>query len=371
MQQMQDYTRYQAEGFAMDPDFIRWVFENRPEDRLFWEQWLLEYPHMEEIVEEARTILRSVKIKEAEWNEEGATQRMQEILLEAGGFSRRNVLARLPRWSYAAIAAGVIATGIFLYIHRLNLSVSGSMAYRVSADLPPKTDSTAEESNTGAGDRSIRLSDGSTVRLSPGSAIRFRRRFTTPATRDIYLSGEASFNVVKDPDKPFQVFSHELITRVLGTSFTIKASDSSGEITVVVLSGKVSVWHKPNDRDTAAFSHNKLTGVVLTPNQELVYARGDDKFQKVLIDKPLLVNPVAIKNAFLYEDTPVADVLEQLKNAFDIDIVYDREALKNCRISADLSDESIYKKLDLICKAMGAQYEVIDGVVTIQARPCK
>ena len=365
---MQDYTRYVAEDFAMDPDFIRWVFENREEDRLFWTQWLREHPSMEEIVEEARTIVRSVNVREEEWNEEAAAERMHAISLE---IRKPGVTARIQRWSYAAIFIGLMGTGILLYTRHARSSFTGPVAYRVNGDLPPKTDSTSEERNTGAENRDVRLPDGSTVVLSPGSVIRFPREFISAPTRNIYLSGDASFTVAKDPDKPFQVFSHELITRVLGTSFTIKAKDSSGEITVVVLTGKVSVWHQPNGPDTATLSPNKLTGVVLTPNQELIYARDQDKFQKVLIDKPLLVNPVVITNSFLYEDAPVSDVLEQLKNAFDIDIVYDKDAVKNCRISADLSDESIYKKLDLICKAMGAQYSVIDGVVTIQARPCR
>jgi transmembrane sensor len=369
---MQNYTLYQAEDFAMDPDFIRWVFENREEDRSFWEQWLLEHPVKGKAVEEARTILRSINIQEEEWEDEKAARHMQRIFREARGSAvEKSLLSRLPRWSYAAITVGIIATGIFLYVHTSREASPGSAVSRITADLPSRTDSTAEEINTGAVDREIHLPDGSAIRLSPGSAIRFPHRFTSLATRDIYLSGEASFDVAKDPDKPFQVFSHELVTLVLGTSFTIKAGDSSGEITVVVRTGKVSVWHRVNERAPAPISPNKLTGVVLTPNQELIYARGQDKFQKMLIDKPLLVHPVAIKNSFLYEDVPVGDVLEQLKNAFDIDIVYDKEAVKNCRISADLSDESIYKKLDLICKAMGAEYEVIDGVVTIQARPCK
>ena len=85
----------------------------------------------------------------------------------------------------------------------------------------------------------------------------------------------------------------------------------------------------------------------------------------------MLINPAEIKTGFQYEDVPIALVIEQLKKAFDIDIVYDKEAVKNCRITADLGDESIYKKLDLICKAMDASYEMIDGVVTIQGKPCR
>ena len=335
-----DYTQYKAEDFAMDPDFIRWFFEKRAEDEAFFQQWLQEHPSGRKAVEEARMILRAVQVREESPDAAFLSRGMTNVLLAAG----RSSQWRIPKWSYAAVAVGVIAAGLLLH------------KPQSPTDMPPKTASMREAANNGIQDSLVRLPDGTRVRLQPGALL----RFTFSATRDVYLSGSATFDVVADPDRPFRVFSHELITRVLGTSFTIKA-DSSDDITVIVHTGKVSVYQK-------TFSApNKLTGVVLTPNQELIYARTKDQFQKVLIEKP---QPVAPKPSFVYEDAPVTEVLEQLKSTFGIDIIYDRQALDSCRISADLSDESIYKKLDLICKAMGAQYEVVDGVVTIQARRC-
>jgi hypothetical protein len=147
----------------------------------------------------------------------------------------------------------------------------------------------------------------------------------------------------------------------------------AGRISVIVHSGKVSVCRLRYD------SAGKIPvigsvepGVILTANQKLVYGQIPQAFQKLLLDTPVLLHPIAIQHHFMYEDAPVTEVLEELKAAFDIDIEYDQDVLKNCRISADLSDESIYKKLDLICTALGAHYTAIDGAVSIQAdHPCE
>jgi len=51
--------------------------------------------------------------------------------------------------------------------------------------------------------------------------------------------------------------------------------------------------------------------------------------------------------------------------------VYDVELLKKCTVTADLRNESFYRKLDLICKAIGADYEIIDGQIVIVTKGCK
>jgi len=80
---------------------------------------------------------------------------------------------------------------------------------------------------------------------------------------------------------------------------------------------------------------------------------------------------VAIQKNMLYDDTPVVQVFNQLSKIYGINIVYDDELLKKCTVTGDLRNEVFYKKLDLICKAIGANYEIIDGQVIIQSNGCE
>jgi type II secretory pathway component GspD/PulD (secretin) len=72
-----------------------------------------------------------------------------------------------------------------------------------------------------------------------------------------------------------------------------------------------------------------------------------------------------------YEDMPVEQVFSQLSKAYGVTIMYDSEVLRKCTVTADLKGETFYRKLDLICRAIGAGYEIIDGQVVIQSGGCQ
>jgi hypothetical protein len=73
----------------------------------------------------------------------------------------------------------------------------------------------------------------------------------------------------------------------------------------------------------------------------------------------------------LYEEAPLEKVFSQLGNDYGINIVYDVELLRKCTVTADLRNEPFFRKLDLICKAIGADYEIIDGQIVIVTKGCK
>jgi transmembrane sensor len=353
------FTR--IEDLVTNPRFIRWVLEDKAEDQVFWEDWLRQHPDRLSLVEEARTLLRSLSIRETELSPAEIRERIENIVKKARQPAGRVVFWRpLLRWSAAAVLLGLLGIGLFLH------NSSDQNKAPASADLPGVTDSLMEAVNTGPGEKVVRLDDGSSVTLFPRSIIRYAPHTGPGSPMDIYLSGEALFSVAEHANRPFRVYAHELVTQVLGTRFRVSARGGARDIRVTVLSGKVSV-SRAGEVDSARV----LAGVVLTPNQELIYGRDQRIFRKLLVDTPVIIRTPVVRPDFHYDNVPVSDVLEELKTTFAIDIVYDKETLKHCRISADLSDESIYKKLDLICQAMDAHYEVIDGVVTIQAKPCR
>lgn len=365
---MNDFGLHKTEDFLADKSFVSWVLEDK--ENAWWQTWLQQNPHQQAMVNEARAILLSLKVKERTMGAEEMEQQIQMILRKTQAQPSKGILTSLLRWKYAAILIGLIAIGTTVYFTTLRSPASGKESL-ANSDFPQKTKDIVEVANPGNKAKAVTLEDGSIVRLSPQSVLHYSKQMTLLANRDVYLSGEAFFEVAKYPDKPFRVFTQELVTKVLGTSFTVKAYKKDSQISIVVRTGKVSVYDKNNVDNHKEINHRNLTGVVLTPNQELRYIRDQQTFQKTLVDRPLLINPSEIKNNFQYDDVPVAEVVGELKKAFGINILYDKEAIQNCRITADLSDESIYKKLELICKAMDAKFEVIDGQITIEARACE
>ena len=94
---------------------------------------------------------------------------------------------------------------------------------------------------------------------------------------------------MKDPQQPFFVYANEVVTKVLGTSFRVKAYDEGKDVMVSVREGKVSVYSEKNQSAKQNIIESEVNGVVLMQNQQVLYKRTDDSFNKTLIETPAIV----------------------------------------------------------------------------------
>jgi len=362
----------------MDEDFIRWVQHKDPIDNLFWENWLVQNPSRHLIIAEARQIVEFIQLEQqtipaadvqVEITQLLTTIRQSkkkaepvaEMLLLPVSPKRRGRIAIL---SGTAAAAAVIILLMINGLPRLTQANKGPLPMT----LAPSASSLIQKDNPSDKPLSVNLPDGSTISLSPGSRISYPNKFTTSSTRDVYLSGEAYFAIAKNPAKPFRVLTGELITRVLGTSFCIRMFEKDTVIRITVHTGKISV---SSQSPVEGMPDSSPDGLIVTPNQQLVYHREIKKFQKTLVEKPAFVVPDTVDHSMVYEDTPVEKVFDQLGRYYGIGIVFDSELLNKCTVTADLANEPFYHKLDLICKAIGANYWIVDGQVVIQSNGCQ
>lgn len=370
---MKDFSLFEIADFVMDEDFIRWVNARNGADDNFWENWLKRNPHKHLIVAEARRILESIGCEQAVVPAAVIDQEIDKLLqainlpaeLPAEPVPVRRIA---PVWKYAAAAVVICAVlGVATLIFTHEKKPPEKFAYAAVTSSRQLIESINTSTNT----ITVPLPDGSTVKLASNSRISYESNFDSLQTRDVYLSGQAFFNVKKNPHHPFRVFANEIVAKVLGTSFTIRAFEKDTIIQVTVSTGKVSVYSQGQVTVKESAAPNKLGGIIVTPNQQLVYEKLHQEFQKVLLDNPVMINTVSVNKTMAYEDVPIDKVFEDLGRDYGINIVYDSELLKKCTVTADLSNESFYHKLDLICRAMGARYEVIDAQVVIQSNGCE
>ncbi len=216
----------------------------------------------------------------------------------------------------------------------------------------------------------VKLDDGSLVLLKTGSRISYPSVFAG-SLREIYLNGEAFFDVTKNPDKPFIIYANGLVTKVLGTSFTIKAYPDDPHVIVDVKTGRVAVFARNDALRKDRISNRELTGVVLLPNQKIVFERGAGRMAKSLVENPQLLSAPTGKHPFIFDETPVSAVLRTLEKAYGVDIVYDEDVLSKCPLTATLTDQALFEKLDIICRVIDARYEVIDGQIIMYSQGCK
>jgi len=375
---MKDYRLFDISDFVLDDDFIRWVNNPKKADDDFWNDWLSANPDKYMLIAEARKILESFRTEELMISEQERETEINKLLhtITEGNIPDEMPEPRIParvvsvskkRWWFAAAAIViglVVTTGYFL---RSEHKRSAEFAYHVVT--PAKH--LIESVNTSERTISLTLPDQSVVELAPDSRIAYPNNFDSNNTRDVYLSGEAFFKVTKNPARPFRVFANEIVTKVLGTSFIVRSFEADTVIQVTVKTGKVSVYSQAN-KTKLDDSSSQYSGIILTPNQELVYKRLEQQFLKSLLANPAEIIPRGgDQENMVYDEAPLEKVFGQLGKNYGINIVYDVELLKKCTVTADLRNESFYRKLDLICKAIGADYEIIDGQIVIVTKGCK
>jgi ferric-dicitrate binding protein FerR (iron transport regulator) len=371
---MKDFRLFDISDFVMDEDFIRWVNERKKADNDFWDSWLNQHPDKYMAVTEARRILESIGTEHrviSEVEKQGEINRLMRTIRNQSQQAEpeARVVTISRKWWYAAATLLLAVASTAVYFLAKKDDGTGSERFSYTAITPSKH--LIENINTSGKAITLKLPDGSTVELGANSRISYANNFDSIGTRDVYLSGVAFFTVTKNPARPFRVFANEIVTKVLGTSFIVRSFEKDTTIQVTVRTGKVSVYSQATANAKETSSPNQLGGIILTPNQKLVYEKAKQKFQKGLLENPVAVLPEAINQVnVMYEDVSLEKVFSQLSKIYGISIVYDNELLKKCTVTADLRNETFYNKLELICKAVGARYEVMDGQVIIQTNGC-
>jgi transmembrane sensor len=213
--------------------------------------------------------------------------------------------------------------------------------------------------------RRVALHDGSIVTLEPGSTLNYPEAFAEK--REVYLTGEAFFEVAKDAEHPFLVYTHELTTKVLGTSFRVKAYEQEKEITVAVKTGKVSVFTQPR-MDSAKSAAQEF---ILTPNQQVIYDRKEALAVRSVVQKT--TGSIAAQQpaqVVSYTNAPVASIFKTLEESYGVNIQFNEQVLTGCTLTSDMTDENLYQQLEIICNALGARYEVTETSIVIDAQGC-
>jgi transmembrane sensor len=223
-----------------------------------------------------------------------------------------------------------------------------------------------EINNSTLSEKEIKLEDGTIVTLKRNSSLRYDKDFNIKK-RVVHLKGEAFFNVARNVKKPFFVYANNLVAKVLGTSFRVKAYETDKDVMVIVKTGKVSVYSTKTSIKTL---DPETQGMVLTPNQQITFEKQEEKMVRSLIPKPVILLSQAELKEFSFKSTPVSKIFDAIEKAYGVDIVSDDEMLKNCRITTSLTNETLFEKLEVICMAIEANYKVIDAQIIIESGGC-
>lgn len=354
-----DYSAYDTADFVCDDSFVAWVKDGR--DSAHWEQVMAQYPEKQELMLAAKAIiLAAAQLPAVQLSEQDQVLMWSRIRASTDNSGAAPVKRRLYIWYWTAAAVCIIA-GAFLWWMRPQ--PAPAVYTRLLKEAGLDDDRRIEEINEGAGLKTVKLPDGSSVVLRPGARICYPLCDSGNCKREVYLSGAAFFEVSRNTFRPFVVYANEMVINVLGTSFLVKAYEKDSLVELHVKTGKVALSVKPlgdkiisnvSANQQAILQRNTLAVSVQLPQQQHAATSVPD----------------AVSYSFVFNDTPVDSVMAVIEKAYGVHFSYDTALLADCRLTASLTDEPLYEKIRLICKALEASCVIEGNMITLTGKGC-
>jgi len=364
---MKSFDHFDLHDFLRDPSFRAWVHGRAtPDEDDWWHLYTMRHPEKATLLGQARETLLALEQTTILPNTDRIERAIDNIMAATEPTLSPDSVARTTwqtGWAVAATLLIVLLAGWGWFLNQQR-PVTVYKDLVANAAVPMQ-----EVRNDGPKSRLVLLADGSSVVLQPNSRISYPTSFTAHRNREVYLTGEAFFEVAKNPHRPFLVYADKLITKVLGTSFTVRAVAKEA-VEVLVKTGRVSVFTRDDTQRTDKETSLQLKGLVLAPNQQVHFDRTEGHLMRTLVDSPARLDMVIQRPVFDFNNTPVSAVFSALTNAYGIEIIYDADVMKNCYLTASLDDEPLFEKLNMICRTLDAQYEQMDGKLIISSKGC-
>jgi transmembrane sensor len=185
--------------------------------------------------------------------------------------------------------------------------------------------------------RKITLGDGSTIQLNSNSEIWVTGAYMSES-REIQLQGEAYFDVMHDPERPFRVYANESEVEVLGTAFNVKSNVHGDNIQVAVTEGRVA-FHNRGDL-------NEGPSVILDAGH---YGYLDLNKNEIVVDNFAIENYMSwMSGELVFEDLSLEKVCLQLNRLYEVQCGFENDQLSGLKLTANFSDDSLERTLSVV-----------------------
>ncbi len=188
------------------------------------------------------------------------------------------------------------------------------------------------------------LPDQSVVWLNEGSELTYKKGFKSEI-RESRLKGEAFFEVTKNPEKPFVVLANNTETRVLGTSFNLKADTKTKETEIVLVTGKVQF---------SSQGHQEI----LQPGDKIT-AGANGELIKVINHNP---NFESWKSGILtFKEATMSEVARDIESYYHMKLVFENPQFEKCTLTSIFDNESLEDILETLTILFDITYKKIDS----------
>jgi transmembrane sensor len=283
------------------------------------------------------------------------------------------ILENLSKYSFnywrqiaAALVFVTACTGLYQYVSKNKTNAGAQDASLQVKQAPARSKST------------IILTDGTKVILNSASELKYPLSFNGK-TRDVYLTGEAFFDVHKDHQHPFIVHTNKMNVRVLGTAFDVKSysNDRSSETTLIRGMIEVTLADRPSDR------------IILKPKEKLIVQKDLPAYR---IEKSLkqaardtgtnvkytltsltyfknhdttVVETSWLNDRFIFKDEDFGTLSNRMERWYGVSIKLNNDDLKKYHFTGIFKHESIKEALDVLRLTEAFHYKMNGTAINI------
>ncbi|HYW96018.1 MAG TPA: FecR family protein [Bacteroidales bacterium] len=357
------------EDFILNDSFREFVAGDNKQAVDYWMKWIEQHPEsvdeFNEAIETVTILLKARVIKNKDEKEKSLNILLHTI--DSIEKPRHNPMYRISQAGWMKIAA-VLLTGLFItvFLSVRNLHKAIAPGQAVFSVIVPE----GEKSQ-------IILSDSTKIWINSGSKLTYPATFGK-ATREVYLEGEAFFDVTHNDKLPFVVTTNEILIKVLGTSFNVKSYADEGTVETTVVRGKVridsrthekTVFLSPNEK--AIFHKEKREMEVTSPTAKIPMKTKEIDLKNLPMPVTIRkVNPEPITSwkdqHLIFSDETLEDMIVRMERWYDVKIVLKDNNLKTQRYTGKfVHNETIYQVLEAIEMTTPIDYEAGEGQIFI------
>lgn len=340
-----NYCDYKFDDFVFDDSFINYAINKNQTDIIKWEKWLSQNPKNKKTAIEAKILIQRFRFKNKElssdfikdeWLKLKNRLNINEIALPV----KKITVIRRNFWQYAAAAS-------------LILFFIGAIYYFTYG---PKCEEIAEyhEFIVPKGEiKKTLLPDSSLVFINSDSKLKYNNCFGEEQ-REVFLEGEASFDVKHNAEKPFIVHTQENDITVLGTSFNVYAYSNENIFRASLERGKISV------------SHNNEETVELRVNQTYLLLRNSNE-SKIFETSNVQSFSSWKEGKIIFRNLQFTAILRKLERSHNVIFNLQNKEVGNCKYTGTFTTEDDINTILRVMKLTTLfEYEIVNDTVIIK-----
>ena len=334
------------DDFLFDDDFNEFVIGKSEKNSKKWKEYFETNPETKVAADKAKKIIEGLssmndKVAEKELNDYYLNHQFEETWSKYRNTKSKSTFLKASKWIWRTVAAAaVIIFAITFYSLINNFIIKNKSPEYFEVYVP-----VAKQSQ-------LTLPDGTRVWINSDTKIRYSNRFNSNE-RDLYLTGEAYFEVSRNEKMPFKVFANSAEIKVLGTKFNVKSYAGDKKVETVLVEGKI-----------------QLSRSDIKSGKSIELNPGDKAICNLVTHKMLVVRgdvdaDVAWKDGrIIFRNTPLEEVCSTLQRWYNADIILDDDTgqLRSHPFTFTVMMEDLPLVLEYLCRAAPLKFhkEFID-----------